>query len=39
LLSRGDFARGWADYEWRWKSKIHCSSAGTRDWLRISAHE
>ncbi len=21
LLSRGDFARGWTDYEWRWKSK------------------
>lgn len=21
LLSRGDLARGWADYEWRWKTK------------------
>jgi len=31
LLSRGDFARGWADYEWRWKSKNLSAFKGKRD--------
>ena len=31
LLLKGDFARGWADYEWRWKSKSLPTFKGRRD--------
>jgi TPR repeat/Glycosyltransferase family 9 (heptosyltransferase) len=31
LLLKGDFARGWAEYEWRWRSKSLPTFKGRRD--------